>query len=153
MSIISFLAGLWNSIRSLFNKLPATYKNAVRIGVSITENIKNFVDSPLADVLTTLIPGDIDDKIKQALRTALPLILTDLKLAKDNGTMANPQKITRCAIQALQKLDDEIKNAYLHNLSVLIAQLAADGKLSWSDGVCVVEWYYQHQFKPLKTAA
>jgi hypothetical protein len=153
MSIISFLTRLWNSIRSLFNKLPATVRNAVHIGVSVTENIKKFVESPLADVLTTIIPGDIDDKIKQALRAGLPIILTDLKLAQGMGTMTDPQEITRCAIQALQKLDGEIKNAYLHNLSVFVAQLAADGKLSWSDGVCIVEWYYQHKFRSLKTAA
>jgi hypothetical protein len=47
----------------------------------------------------------------------------------------------------LQNLDGEIKSAFLHNLSVLISQLAADGKLSWSDGVCIVEWYYQQQYK------
>jgi hypothetical protein len=57
MSIISFLAKLWNSIRSLFNKLPPTVKTAVHLGVSVTENIKNFVDSPLADVLTDCYPG------------------------------------------------------------------------------------------------
>jgi hypothetical protein len=147
MSIISFLARIWNSIRSLFNKLPFTFKNAVRIGVSITENMKNFIESPLTDVLTAIIPGDIDDKIKQVLRAGLPIILTDLKLAKDAGTITDPQEITRCAIRALQELDGQIKNAYLHNLAVLVAQLAADGNLSWSDGVCIVEWYYQQHYK------
>ncbi|MBD1365178.1 hypothetical protein IDJ77_15285 [Mucilaginibacter sp. ZT4R22] len=151
MSIISFLARLWNSIRSLFNKLPPTIKIAVHLGVIITENIKNFVDSPLADVLTEIIPGDTDDKIKQALRTALPILLTNLKLTENCNSSTNQQEITKCAIKALQNLDGEIKNAYLHNLSVLISQLAADGKLSWSDGVCIVEWYYQLRYKHFRS--
>jgi hypothetical protein len=55
----------------------------VRFGTGsglVTENIKNFTDSPVADVLTVLIPGDIDDKIKDWLRAKLPVILTELKL-------------------------------------------------------------------------
>ncbi|RWY51197.1 hypothetical protein [Mucilaginibacter gilvus] len=153
MSVISFLTRLWNNIRSLFNRLPAKVKTAVHLGVIITENIKGFVDSPLADVLTDIIPGDIDDKIKQTLRAGLPILLTNLKLAQNCSASSDPQDITNCAIKTLQTMTGEIKNAYLHNLSVLIAQLAADGKLSWSDGVCIVEWYYQQQYKRLKSVA
>ncbi|MEO7216272.1 hypothetical protein [Mucilaginibacter sp.] len=138
-------------MRSLFSKLPVTVKTAVHLGVIITENIKNFVDSPLADVLTDIIPGDIDDKIKQTLRAGLPILLTNLKLAQNCRASSDPQEITKCAVKTLQNITGEIKNAYLHNLSVLIAQLAADGKLSWSDDVCIVEWYYQQQYKHLKS--
>jgi hypothetical protein len=151
MSIISFLAKLWNSTRSLFNKLPPAIKTAVHLGVIITENIKNFVDSPLVDVLTDVIPGDTDDKIKQALRTGLPILLINLKLAQNCSASTNPHEITKCAIKTLQNLDSEIKSAYLHNLSVLISRLVADGKLNWSDGVCIVEWYYQKQYKHPKS--
>jgi hypothetical protein len=43
--------------------------------------------------------------------------------------------------------DGDIKSAFLHNLSILVAQVAADGKLSWGDGVYILEWYYQHEYK------
>jgi hypothetical protein len=147
MSIKSFLNKLWQSIRSLFNSFPAELKEAVSIGIIVTQNIKTIIDSPVADILTTIIPGDIDDKIKQILRAAIPVILTDLRLASNCGTPTNPQEITKCAVETLQKLDGDIKSAFLHNLSVMIAQAAADGQLSWSDGVCILEWYYQHKFK------
>jgi hypothetical protein len=51
------------------------------------------------------------------------------------------------AVKVLQGLDGDIKSAFLHNLSILVAKIAADGKLSWSDGVYVLEWYYQHEYK------
>ncbi|RYU90970.1 hypothetical protein EWM62_10095 [Mucilaginibacter terrigena] len=148
MSIKSFLTKIWGTIQSLFNSIPSEIQSAVHIAVTLTENVKRFVDSPIADVLTTIIPGDIYDKIKQSLRSGLPVILSNLKLADQCGTLSDPEEITKCAIQTLQKFDGALKNVYLHTLSLLLTQITADGKLSWSDGICVVEWYYKNKFKP-----
>ena len=147
MSLQTFLARIWQQIKSLFEGIPAELKTAVHIGVLVTENIKTFVDSPVADVLTVLIPGDIDDKIKDLLRAKLPAILTELKLADSCSALTDPNEITVCAIKVLQSLDGDLKSAFLHNLSILIAETAADGKLSWSDGVYILEWYYRHEYK------
>jgi hypothetical protein len=147
MSIKNLLTKIWATIQSLFNNFPADLKTAVHIGVSVTQNIKSILNSPDIDILTALIPGDIDDKVKQALRSGIPIILFDLKLADTCSELTDPQEITICAIKALQSLDGDIKSAFLHTFSVLVTQLAADGKLSWGDAVCIVEWYYQHRFE------
>ncbi len=147
MSLQTFLAKIWSEIKNLFDGIPAELKTAVHIGVVVTENIKNLVDSPVADVLTAIIPGDLDDEIKNWLRAKLPVILTELKLADSCGALTDPQEITKCAIKVLRGLDGDIKSAFLHNLSVLIAQVASDGKLSWADGVLILQWYYQNEFK------
>jgi hypothetical protein len=147
MSLQTFLSKIWNQVKALFDGIPAELKIAIHVGVIVTENIKNFVDSPAADVLTALIPGDVDDKIKNWLRAKLPAILTELKLADSCSSLTDPNEITACAVKVLQELDGDIKSAFLHNLSILIAQVAADGKLTWSDGVYVLQWYYQHEYK------
>ncbi|MDT3405091.1 hypothetical protein [Mucilaginibacter terrae] len=147
MSLKNWLKKIWKAIQSLFNSIPADLKSAINIGVTITENIKKFIDSPVADILTVIIPGDIDDKIKAILRAKVPQILLQLKLANECADSSNPEQITACAIKNLQALTGNLKSAYLHNLSVLIAQFAADGKLTWEDGAYIMEWYYQHHFK------
>jgi hypothetical protein len=147
MSLKTFLSKIWAGIKALFDGMPAELKNAIHIGVLVTESIKKFVDSPVADVLTVLIPGDVDDRIKDLLRVKLPFILTELKLADGCAGLTDPAEITRCAVIVLQSLDGNVQSAFLHNLSILVAQVAADGKLSWSDGVYLLEWYYQHQYK------
>jgi hypothetical protein len=147
MSLQSFLTKIWNQIKALFDGIPAELKTAIHIGVLVTENIKNFTDSPAADILTMIIPGNVDDEIKNWLRAKLPAILTELKLADSCSGLTDPNEITACAVKVLQGLDGNVKSAFLHNLSILIAQVAADGKLSWSDGVYILEWYYQHDFK------
>lgn len=147
MSLQSFLSKIWAEIKALFDGIPSELKTAIHIGVIITENIKNFVDSPAADVLTAIIPGDIDDKIKNWLRAKLPAILTELKLADSCSGLTDPSAITACAVKVLQGLDKDIQSSFLHSLSVLVSQVAADGKLTWSDGVYLLEWYYQHEYK------
>ena len=144
MSLTTFLTKIWTGIKSLFDGFPSELKIAVHIGTIVTEAIKTFVDSPETDVLTAIIPGSIDDDIKNLLRAKLPAILAELKLADSCAGLTDPAQITACAIQVLQGLDGDIKSAFLHNLSILIAQIAANGELTWSDGVYILEWYYQN---------
>lgn len=150
MSLKSVLAKIINHIESIFDKIRPDLKRAIHVAVNLVENIKGFVDSPAADVLTAIIPGDLDDKIKKKLREELPKILIRLKLAENcsfysGGT--NYNEIVKCAIKTIQSMDGDIKSAYLHNISILIAQIAADGRLTWSDGVYFLQWYYERKYK------
>jgi len=145
MSLQSFLSKIWNEIKRLFEGIPSELKSAVHIGVLVTQNIKTFIDSPAADVLTAIIPTDIDDKIKNLLRAKLPEVLTELRLADNCAGLTDPVEITACAVKVLQGLDGDIKSGFLHNLSIMISQIAADGKLTWSDGVYLLQWYYEHE--------
>jgi len=147
MSLQSFLTKLWSEIKSMFDGIPSELKVAIHIGVAVTEAVKTFVDSPAADVLTAIIPGDLDDELKDLLRAKLPGILAELKLADSCSGLTDPSQITACAIKVLQGIDGDVSSAFLHNLSILVAQVAADGKLTWSDGVYILEWYYQNEFK------
>jgi len=147
MIIPTWLKKIWKAIQALFNRIPAELKTAIHTGVLVTENIKTFVDSPVADIITLLIPGETDDRIKTALRNALPNILTQLKLADDCANATSPEQLTLCAIKTIQNFTGDLRSAFLHNLSVMIAQVAADGKLTWQDGASIMEWYYQNRFK------
>jgi hypothetical protein len=147
MSLKTFLTKIWAGIESLFNSFPAELKTAIHIGVIVTENIKNFVDSPAADILTAIIPGDIDDEIKNWLRAKLPEILIGLKVDDSCGSLTDPQQITECAVKVVQGLAGDVKSALLHSLSIFIAQTASNGKLTWTDGVTILEWYYQNVYK------
>src|SRR5471030_179371 len=118
MSLQSFLTKIWGEVKALFDGIPADLKIAIHLGVLVTENIKNFVDSPGADVLTAIIPGDADDQIKNWLRAKLPVILTELKLADSCAGLTDPAEITSCAIKVLRGLDGDVKSAFLHNLSI-----------------------------------
>lgn len=145
--LLKFLQHIWDAIKNIFEGLPDEFKKAIHIGVTVVEKMKTVVDSPEADIITAIIPGDIDDAIKEKLRDALPKILAELLLAQDCSNLTNSADIVKCAIQTLQEIEGDFKSAFLHDLSILIAQVAADGKLSWSDGTYILQWYYDHKFK------
>lgn len=147
MSLKTFLSHIWDEIKSIFVGLPGDLKVAIHIGVEVTEGIKDVIDNPVTDILTAIIPVELDDEIKDKLRAELPKILTELKLADSCGQLTDPNEITACALKVLGDLTGDIKNSFLHTLSVLIAQVAADGKLSWADGVYLLQWYYENKEK------
>jgi hypothetical protein len=148
MSLISFIKKISAWVKSLFERIPAEAKTAIHTGVAITERIKAFIGSPVADVVTALIPGQADDAVVAALRTALPELLTQLQLTENCINSTDDNVKVHCGLQTLSTLPNEVKNSFLHSLSILLAQVAADGKITWQDGVFLLEWYYQHQFKP-----
>ena len=150
MSIKTFLVKIWAEIETLFDNIPAELKLAAKVAVTVVENIKTVTDSPVIDVLTTIIPGDVDNDIVAVIRHALPTILTDLKLVNEQLTQTGSSAIAAEGIKTIATLSGDIKNAFLHDLGILLAQEIAKAKdhaLSWADGVYVIEWYYQHQFK------
>jgi hypothetical protein len=84
------------------------------------------------------------------LRFELPRIVSNLKLADKCGDQKDPNAIIKCAISTLQSIGKDFEVAFLHSLSIMIAQVAADGKLTWSDGVYLLEWYYKNIHKAKK---
>ena len=74
--LLSVFKNKWpDFVAKLFNKIPNELKEKISIGIAIVENIKKFIDSPVTDILSAIIPGDLDDKIKERLRDILPIIL------------------------------------------------------------------------------
>lgn len=147
MSLQSLLAKIINEVKNLFSHMPSELQLAVHVGVTVAENLKSFVNSPAADILTAIIPGTLDDSIVAALRTALPKILIELKLVDSTYNLTDPAQITEAAMKVLQDMDGDIKSAFLHDISILIAQVTADGKLTWSDAVYLLEWYYKNKYQ------
>ncbi|MBC7509677.1 MAG: hypothetical protein H7320_13155 [Ferruginibacter sp.] len=147
MSLKSFLNKIANFFANIFNKLLPELQNAVHIGVTITEAIKTFdtKNGVIVDILTAIIPGDVDDLIKTKLREALPKIVVELKLVDATLGLTDPAEIMAAAVKVIQGLDGNTNSAFLHSFSVLAAQVAADGKLDFGDGVYLLQWYYDHK--------
>ncbi len=148
MSLKSFLKSIGTFFKKIFNGLTPIAKEAIHIGVIITENLKKFVESGTADVLTSIIPGDLDDKIKERLRKELPVILVKLKLAEQCSNETEPDKLVLCAIKVLQSIEGDFKKDFYDALAVQIGLVYADGKVTWDELKYVIKWFYDNKFKP-----
>lgn len=149
MSLKSFLNKIGNFFAGIFKSLAKELQKGIAIGVEVTEAVKKFdTNNPhVADILTAIIPGDLDDKIKMKLREALPGIVIQLRLVQAAQGLTDPNEIMLAAVKVIQQLDNDYQSAFLHNFSIMAAQVAADGELSWSDAVYLLEWYYRNKFK------
>lgn len=142
-----FLKHLWDLICNLFGHIAPALKLAIHWAVVITDAVKTFDENnPLVgDIITSLIPSQIDDKIKDRLRIAIPQILIDLKLVDATLSAQGEAAILKAAAAALKGLDENIKSAFLHSFSILVAQkIADDGALTWKDAVYLLQWYYDN---------
>lgn len=144
-----FLKKIGEWIAKLFGNILPEVQKAIKLGVTITEAIKTFdTNNPFAaDILTQIIPGDLDEKIKDKIREELPKIMVELKLVDATLGLTDPDEILIAATKVIQQLEGDYSSAFLHNLSILISQVAADGKLNWSDSIILVEWYYKNYGK------
>jgi len=147
MSLKSFLHHIADFFANTFHSLVPALQKAIEIGVTVTDAVKNFdtANPEVADILTAIIPGTIDDTIKAKLREELPKIAIELRLIGATINVSDPNEIMLAAVKVIQQMDGDYKSAFLHNFSILAAQVAADGKLNWSDAVYLLEWFYKNK--------
>ena len=139
-SILSFLSGL-------FSKLSPILEKAIDVGVTVTDAIKNFdaANPAAADILTAIIPGTLDDNIKNLLRANLPKIVVELKLVQATEGLTDPNEIMLAATKVIQQLSGDYRSSFLNSLAIITAQVAADGKLDWNDAAYLLKWYYDNK--------
>ncbi len=136
-----------NWIMAIFNRTRVYVLKYVQPSVALVENLKTAMDSSLVDLLTAVIPGNLDDVIVAKMRQYLPIILQDLKIAEKCASLTDPNEILKCALEALKTYDTKSQYVYLAGIAQKLTDALADGKLSWSEIVSMVEYTYQQNFK------
>jgi hypothetical protein len=137
----------------LLNLFDRTHRIAAKVvpaAVDVVELLKYFMDSPADEILTALIPGGIDDVIAAQIKKFLPEILVKLKIASECATLTDREAIIQCAIKHLQAYSPDARHAmYLNIASLLAHNLSKDSnggeKLSWSEVVHLVQFYYTNK--------
>ena len=77
-ALLSVFISNWPSfVAKLWKKVPDDLQDKFMIGIKVVEALKRVVDSPVVDLVTAIIPGDVDDKIKDKLRELINRVLDD----------------------------------------------------------------------------
>ncbi len=147
MSLKSILNAIGNFFANLFKDLAPIAKKAVAIGVQVTDAIKKFdTEHPdVTDIITKLIPGDADDRAAALIREKLPSVMIELRLVDATLGLTDPNEIVAAGTKVIQQLAGDYKSSFLNSLSIILSQVAADGKLDWDDAVYLGKWYYDHK--------
>lgn len=59
----------------VWKKVPYSLQKELNIIVKVVEKFKDVIDHPATDLLTEIIPGEADDRLKEWLRKVLPDLL------------------------------------------------------------------------------
>ena len=136
----NFIKRLVAVIKSLFVGLSSKYKTALKLAVAVVDALYVAVDNPAADIITTLTPTVLDDKLLLWLRAYLPNFLKQFKIFASVADLTDPQEIIVKVSEILQSLDYADKNGERLKIAVALAiDITADGKLDWADAVKIIQ--------------
>lgn len=136
----NFIKKLIESIKSLFSGLSSHYKNALKLAIAVVDALYVAVENPSADLITSLTPTTLDDKLLIWLRAYLPSFLKQFKLFAEVADLTDPQEIIIKVSEILQSLNQADKNGERLKIAVALAiDITADGKLDWADAVKIIQ--------------
>ncbi|MBS1579084.1 MAG: hypothetical protein JST29_05540 [Bacteroidetes bacterium] len=148
MSLSSFLRKIFNAIAGLFNEAVHEVRDiALPVAINVVNILKNIVDFDSPDLLGS-IAGKIGIQVEEIVRRELPKILIELKLVGSVANAGDTNQIIKAALKELQLSSDAAKNAFYHSISAMLATALSDGKLTWSEAVVLVEYYFKNKPQP-----
>lgn len=140
---------IWQWIKGLFGKAEHMVHKYIMPAVTVVEALKTFVDSPVADILTAIIPSTVDDAVKITLRRVLPQVLLEMQIISDyEGNKDDPQKVIELVLERVKQLSPQAQATFWHALAVMISDCMTDGHLSFSEVVHLVQYTYDYLYKP-----
>lgn len=148
-----FLKKLWAGISKAYKALVGTTQRYVPIAINIVEQVKKVMDSPVDDIIlsivTAAIPGDADDKlvakVKGIVEEWLPKILLELQIVDAIAGITDPNEQIKAILAKLKFSSKETQNIFFHGFCSLLIEKLSDGNISWSDSVALSEYCYQNR--------
>jgi hypothetical protein len=129
----------------IFGSVNDFAKELAPVAIGVVQCVKKFVDSPIADVITSIIPGNIDDRLKEKLRAILPDVIIKMQLVDTIANIEDRNEQLKAILEKLKLSSDEAQNVFYHGLASLILEKLSDGKLTWTESVVIAEYYYKMQ--------
>lgn len=149
-----FFLKILGFIKKAFNALKDETKQYLPIAIKIVETLKKIMDSPVDDIILTVveviipnIPSDKVNIIKAKIEEALPKILIELNLINTIANIDNVNDQLQAILDALKVSTDDTKAEKYHILATKLLMILGDGKITWSEAVIFTEWYYQTYVK------
>jgi hypothetical protein len=114
--------------------------------LKVTTEIKKALSSPLAEIITAAIPGNIDDTIRQQLISILGKAAMALTIASNCRQYNDATDQLNCFIKQLQEYDPHLQDAVLQKLASLLAGGLDGNRLQQS----LYDLYTQAKYSAIK---
>jgi hypothetical protein len=108
-------------VRSLLVHFDSFIDQHVATALQITQAIKDLLASPAADILTAIIPGDLDNLVKEQAVEALSKIVSALAIANSCRSCKAGEAKIKCFVEQLRHYDPQLQDALLLKAASLLA--------------------------------
>lgn len=112
--------------------------------VAIVTNVKNALASPIAILVTDLIPGTLDNTIREQLVDGLPGLIAGLTFAEGVLKTSDKSAQLNALLSNIKFSDKPSLDALWHTLAARVLMIVSGGSVSWSNAVIAVEYYFTH---------
>ncbi len=94
--------------------------NNVETALKVTTVLKQIIASPVADIVTALIPGEADDLLKKKLLIALEKVTDVLTITDECMKHHNVNDKLACFAEQMRHNSPELQDALLHKMASLL---------------------------------
>jgi hypothetical protein len=115
-----FCTKMRQRIRHVMQQFDAYVDAHAETALQITTALKHALESPVADMVTLLIPGTADDALKQHLQQALVRVTDTLLVLSKCSKEHDMNKKLQCLAGELLRQTPEVRDALLHKMASLL---------------------------------
>jgi hypothetical protein len=115
-----FCTTIKGKLKSLLRQFDNYVDTHIDRALAVTTGLKNMLSSPVADIITAVIPGDLDSVIRRQLIAALSKAVEALLIAENCRHYADLNDKLSCFIEQLKLRDPLLQDALLHKLASLL---------------------------------
>ena len=116
-----FCTKMKTRIKSLLRNFDTYVEAHIDTALTITKSLKSLLSSPAAEILTAIIPGDVDNVIRLQLISALGKAIEALTIVDNCKQYSNLDEKLKCFVEQLQQRDPHLQDAILQKLASLLA--------------------------------
>lgn len=143
----TFFGKIFGWIGDLFHSANEGFLKAA---ITITQTVKNALNSGVFDFITSLIPGDLDNKIVAILRAKVPILLADELMIQGIKEGASEEEIKALAVKVVDSfggLSDAKKEQFYTSLAaqiyIFLKQHQNGEHITFGEGAALVESGYR----------
>jgi hypothetical protein len=115
-----FCTTIRSQLKTLLRQFDSYIDAHIDTALQITTKLKNVLSSPTADIVTAIIPGDIDNTIRQQLIAVLGKAIEALTIADTCKQYTDVNEKLNCFIEQLKLRDPQLQDAVLQKLASLL---------------------------------
>jgi hypothetical protein len=143
---------LWLSVsgwvKGIFGNSLVWLKKNSQIAVNVTQKLKEIIESPVADLVTALIPGELDNKIKDLLRKIVPEVAIKVGIAHNIlQASEEPNEAIAKIVEYLKTLPKEGRAAFWIQFAGELNFVLADGEITFPEAVALSQLVYAEFYK------